>query len=81
MNILINTLKGVGVVCGATAIVFMGICTIDFIWLTNLEHKARRGDKEAMLFMEKYYAVVDRILESDSTKEVIIHVKEGIKRF
>ena len=79
MNILINALKGVGIICGTAAIAMMGIFSADYIVLLDEVYRARHGDEEAILSMEERYAFLDGIRRSGNTKEKIILIKEYIK--
>lgn len=76
-----NILKGVGIVCGATVILAMGLMSASFIILVNEEYKARRGDVEYVKLVEKQNNYYDGIIEANTVKEAIKLTKEYLKTF
>lgn len=76
---IMNILKGIGIICGATAILVMGIWSVSYVILESDGYKARHGDREALDFIEKHNAFVDQLAEANSIKEVTKITKERFK--
>ncbi len=77
-GIIMNILKGIGIICGATGTLVMGIWSACYVMLENDMYEARHGDEEALKRIERHGAYIDKLAEAKTCREIVKIAKEYI---